>query len=61
MFSNQPGHLRVILNGAYKDRTKYLTAMEVIFHIVDRIVTMKLSQNVKAKALQSREVFNASK
>ncbi len=27
MFSNNSGHLRVVLNGAYKDRTKYLTAM----------------------------------
>jgi len=27
MFSNGTGHLRVVLNGAYKDKTKYLTAM----------------------------------
>jgi hypothetical protein len=54
MFSNYSGHLRVVLNGAYKDRTKYLTAMEVIFHISDRIATLKLSQNVKAKAFQAR-------
>jgi hypothetical protein len=61
MFSNSTGHLRVILNGAYKDRTKYLTAMELVFHIVDKIASIKLSQNAKAKALQSREAFYASK
>lgn len=27
MFSNGTGHLRVVLNGAYKDKAKYLTAM----------------------------------
>lgn len=27
MFSDHTGHLRVILNGAYKDKTKYLTAV----------------------------------
>ena len=61
MFSNSTGHLRVILNGAYKDRTKYLTAMEVVFHLVDKIATLKLSQNAKTKAFQAREAFNASK
>ena len=61
MFSQYTGHLRVVLNGSYKDKAKYLTAIEVIFHIVDKIATMKLSQNNKTKALQSREVFNASK
>ena len=61
MFSNGTGHLRVILNGAYKDKTKYLTAMEVIFYIVDKVATLKLSQNTKIKSLQAREVFNASK
>ena len=61
MFSNSTGHLRVILNGAYKDRAKYLTAMELIFHIVDKIASLKLSQNAKAKAFQARETFNASK
>jgi len=54
MFSNQAGHLRIVLNGAYKDKIKYLTAMEVIFHIVDKIAGMKLSQNSKAKAFQAR-------
>ena len=54
MFSNSNGHLRVILNGAYKDRTKYLTAMEVVFHLVDKIASLKLSQNAKTKAFQAR-------
>lgn len=54
MFSNYPGHLRVVLNGSYKDKTKYLTAMEVIFNLVDRIASLKLSQNTKAKAFQAR-------
>lgn len=54
MFSNHSGHLRVILNGAYKDKTKYLTAMEVIFNLVDRIASLKLSQNTKTKAFQAR-------
>jgi hypothetical protein len=61
MFSASTGHLRVVLNGSYKDRTKYLTAMELIFHIADKIATLKLSQNTKTKAFQAREVFNASK
>lgn len=53
-FSNGSGHLRVVLNGAYKDRTKYLTAMEVIFYIVDKMSSLKISQNSKAKAFQAR-------
>ncbi len=54
MFSNGAGHLRVVLNGAYKDKAKYLTAMELIFHIVDKLATLKLSQNAKTKAFQAR-------
>ncbi len=27
MFSEYNGHLRVVLNGAYKDKAKYLTAI----------------------------------
>ena len=61
MFSEYSGHLRVILNGAYKDNTKYLTAMEIILKIADKISQMKLSHNLKAKALQSRDSFNATK
>lgn len=54
MFSSSSGHLRVVLNGAYKDRNKYLTAMETIFYIVDKMATLKISQNSKAKAFQAR-------
>ena len=61
MFSNGTGHLRVILNGAYKDKTKYLMAMELVFHLVDKIASLKLTQNAKSKALQSREAYYASK
>lgn len=61
MFSSSTGHLRVVLNGAYKDKSKYLTAVETIFYIADKMATLKISQNSKAKAFQAREVFNASK
>ena len=61
MFSNGTGHLRVILNGAYKDKAKYLTAMQVIFHIADKIANLKLSANTKAKSIEARKIFNASK
>jgi hypothetical protein len=55
MFSSSTGgHLRVVLNGAYKDKVKYLTAMEVILRMVDTIAGLKLPQNVKTKALQAR-------
>lgn len=54
MFSGSTGHLRVILNGSYKDRTKYLTAVELIFYIVDKMASLKLSQNTKTKAFQAR-------
>lgn len=54
MFSSGSGHLRVILNGAYKEKSKYLTAMELIFNIADKIATLKLSQNTKSKAFQAR-------
>jgi len=54
MFSSGSGHLRVTLNGAYKDKSKYLTAMETIFYIVDKMASLKISQNSKAKAFQAR-------
>ncbi len=61
MYSNASGHLRVILNIAHKNVDQFLTAMEVIFYIVDKIAGLKLTSNSKARALKAREVYGQLK
>lgn len=61
MYSNSNGHLRVVLNAAHKNHDHFLTAIEVVFNIVDKIAGLKLTSNSKARALKAREVYNQLK
>ena len=53
-FSSSQGHLRVVLNLSYKNLDHFLPALEMIFHLADKIASYKLTSNTKAKAMKSR-------
>jgi hypothetical protein len=54
MFSESKGHLRVIINASHKNTEHFLPAVELIFHLVDKMVALKLSANNKVKAQKAR-------
>lgn len=60
-FSNTAGHLRVILNATHKNPDQFLPGMELVFYLVDKIASLKLSANSKARALKAREAYNQLK
>lgn len=60
-FSSSSGHLRVILNAAYKKSEHFVSALELILHLVDRVATFKMTANNKQKALRAREAYHQSK
>lgn len=60
-FTNTAGHLRVILNATHKNPDQFLPGMELIFYLVDKIASLKLTANSKARALKAREAYNQLK
>lgn len=60
-FTNTAGHLRVILNATHKNPDQFLPGMELIFYLVDKIASLKLTANSKARALKARETYNQLK
>ena len=60
-FSESKGQLRVVLNLAHKDDENFAPAVELALYLADKISTLKLTTNAKAKALKSREAYNQSK
>jgi hypothetical protein len=53
-FSNRSGHLRVVLNATHKNPEHFLPAMELIFYLVDKLASYKLTANSKARAQKAR-------
>lgn len=51
----------MVLNLAHKNDDNFLPAIELALYLADRISSLKISANSKAKALKSREVYSQSK
>ena len=61
MFSENSGHLRVVLNLGHKNEDNFLPGVELALYLADKIANFKISANSKTKALKSRESYNQSK
>ena len=58
---HEGSNLQVELSAGAEDKSVYLSVLEFVFHIVDRISSLKLSKGAKEKAIKSRELFKESK
>lgn len=61
VFSNATGHLRLVLNANHNEPEKNEQAVKLALYIVDKIVAIKLPQNIREKAEKSRQAFAATK
>lgn len=60
VYSNSPGHLRVLLNIS-KEGEKNELAIKLVLYLVDKIETLKLSQNARGKCQVARDALMATK
>ena len=61
LFTNSPGHLKLVLNANSHEPEKNEQAIKLALYLVDRITALKLPQSVKAKSDKAREAFAATK